>query len=114
MAELNEDKCKELRIDFSRKQTQANRLNPIRINGKEIEVVTRKPRENIRSYSQQWLQVKNAPQHVDNIVSKASKRLYLITQFEFLQMKLLKYIVHAGIRYWNTPHLFFITPYRNI
>ena len=39
LAELNEDKCKELRIDFSRKQTQTNHLNPIQVNCKEIEVV---------------------------------------------------------------------------
>jgi hypothetical protein len=40
MAELNEEKCKELRIDFSREPTENTSLHPIFINHKEIKVVT--------------------------------------------------------------------------
>ena len=40
MAELNEEKCKELRIDFSREPTENTSLHPILINHKEIEVVS--------------------------------------------------------------------------
>jgi hypothetical protein len=72
LAELNEDKCKELRIDFSRKQTQTNHLNPIRVNGKDIEVVNNAKILGLTDSSDcKW------KMHVDNIVSKASKRLYL-------------------------------------
>ena len=77
LAELNEDKCKELRIDFSRKQTQTNNLNPIRVNGKEIEVVNHAKILGLTVSSDcKW------KMHVDNILSKASKRLYLITQLK--------------------------------
>jgi hypothetical protein len=34
MAELNEEKCKELRIDFSREPTESTSLHPIFINHK--------------------------------------------------------------------------------
>ena len=40
MAELNQEKCKELRIDLSREQTESTCLHPIFINHKEIEVVS--------------------------------------------------------------------------
>ena len=77
LAELNEDKRKELRIDFSRKQTQTNHLNPIRVNGKEIEVVYHAKILGLTVSSDcKW------KMHVDNIVSKANKRLYLITQLK--------------------------------
>jgi hypothetical protein len=38
-AELNEDKCKELRIDFSRNQSPQNNLVPVVVNNVEISVV---------------------------------------------------------------------------
>ena len=40
LAELNEDKCKELRIDFSRNSNRSNTLAPIMVNGKELELVS--------------------------------------------------------------------------
>ena len=40
LAELNEDKCKELRIDFSRNSNRSNTLAPIMVNNKELEVVS--------------------------------------------------------------------------
>ena len=40
MAELNEENCKELRIDFSREPTENTSLHPIFIYHKEIEVVS--------------------------------------------------------------------------
>ena len=77
LAELNENKCKELRIDFSRKQTQTNHVNPIRVNGKEIEVVYHTKILSLTVSSDcKW------KMHIDNIVSKASKRLYLIKQLK--------------------------------
>jgi hypothetical protein len=39
VAQLNEDKCKELRIDFSRNSNTSNTLAPILVNGKELEIV---------------------------------------------------------------------------
>lgn len=39
LAELNEDKCKEFRIDFSRNSSSSNTLAPIMVNGKELEIV---------------------------------------------------------------------------
>ena len=81
MAELNEEKCKELRIDFSREPTENTSLHPIFINHKEIEVV---------SYAKTLgLTVSNDfkwKMHIDNIISKASKRLHLITQLKRAQV----------------------------
>jgi hypothetical protein len=81
MAELNEEKCKELRIDFSREPTENTSLHPIFINHNEIEVV---------SYAKTLgLTVSNDfkwKMHIDNIISKASKRLHLITQLKRAQV----------------------------
>jgi hypothetical protein len=79
MAELNEEKCKELRIDFSREPTENTSLHPVLINHKEIEVV---------SYAKTLgLTVSNDfkwKMHINNIISKASKCLHLITQLKKL------------------------------
>ena len=81
MAELNEEKCKELRIDFSREPTENTTLHPIFINHQETEVV---------SYAKTLgLTVSNDfkwKMHIDNIISKASKRLHLITQLKLAQV----------------------------
>jgi hypothetical protein len=81
MAELNEEKCKELGIDFSRQPTENTSLHSIFINHKEIKVV---------SYAKTLgLTVRNdfkCKMHIDNIISKASKRLHLITQLKRAQV----------------------------
>ena len=77
LAELNEDKCKELRIDFSRNSNRSNMLAPITVNGKELEIVSHAKILGLTVSSDLKWTV-----HVEKIVSKATKRLYLITQLK--------------------------------
>ena len=67
LAKLNEDKSKEFRIDFSRRNNETRVFDPIFVNGKELEIgVT-------ASNDLKW----NA--HIEIIVSRVAKRIYLIT-----------------------------------
>ena len=67
---LNSDKCKELRISFARAQPE---FQPILVNGQELEVVTSAKLLGITVTSNlSW------NEHVDDIVKKASKRLYFL------------------------------------
>ena len=73
-AELNEEKCKELRIDFTRKVSSNNAFLPISINNKSIDIVDHaKVLGVILSNDLKW------NKHIASVVSKASKRLHLIT-----------------------------------
>jgi hypothetical protein len=77
LAQLNDDKCKELRIDFSRISNTSNTLVPILVNGKELEIVNNAKILGLTISSDLKWRV-----HVETIVSKATKRLYLITQLK--------------------------------
>jgi hypothetical protein len=68
LAQLNEDKCKELRIDFSRNSNTSNTLAPISVNGKELEIVNNAKILGITISSDLKWKV-----HVEKIVSKATK-----------------------------------------
>ena len=72
LAELNEDKCKELRIDFSRNSNRSNMLAPIMVNGKELELVSHAKILGLTvSSNLKWTA------HVEKIVSKATIRNYI-------------------------------------
>ena len=71
------DKCKELRIDFSRNSNTSHTLAPILVNGKELEIVNNAKILGLTISSDLKWRV-----HVETIVSKATKRLYLITQLK--------------------------------
>ena len=76
LAELNEE-CKELRIDLSENGNRSNTLAPIIVNDKELEIVSNATILGLTVSSDlKWTA------HVDKIVSKATKRLYLITQLK--------------------------------
>ena len=71
---LNNDKCKELRISFARTQPE---FQPILVNGQELEVVKSAKLLGITVTSNlSW------NEHVDDIVKKASKRLYFLVQLK--------------------------------
>ena len=77
LAELNEDKCKELIIDFSRNSNRSNMLAPIMVNGKELELVSHAKILGLTVSSDlKWTA------YVEKIVSKATTKLYLITQLK--------------------------------
>ena len=72
--ELNEPKCKELRITFSTKPTS---FDPIVINGKDIDVVPKAKVLGLTLSSKlKW------NNHVDEIVKKSRKRLYCLSQLK--------------------------------
>ena len=72
LAELNEDKCKELRIDFSRNSNRSNMLVPIMVNGKELELVSHAKILGLTVSSDlKWTA------HVQKIVSKVTIRDYI-------------------------------------
>ena len=65
--QLNNDKCKELRISFARKSPE---FNPILINGEELEIVqSAKLLGVLISHNLSW------NNHITEIVKKAAKRL---------------------------------------
>ena len=71
---LNEDKCKEMRIQFSKTETQCS---PLTINSKELELVRKvKVLGIIISNDLKW----NC--HVDYVIKKASKRMYFLRQLK--------------------------------
>ena len=70
--ELNEPKCKELRISFSTKPAS---FDPIVINGKDIDVVPKVLGFTLSS-NLKW------SNHVDEIVKKSRKRLYCLPQLK--------------------------------
>ena len=70
LAELNEDKCRELRIDFSGNSNRSNTLAPIMVNNKELEIVSNATTLGLTASSDlKWTA------HVDKIVSKATKKI---------------------------------------
>ena len=72
--ELNEPKCKELRITFSTKPAS---FDPIVVNGKDIDVVPKAKVLGLTlSSNLKW------NNHVDEIVNKSRKRLYCLSQLK--------------------------------
>lgn len=71
---LNSEKCKELRISFAKNKTQ---LAPIVVNNQELECVesTKLPGVTI-SNNLTW------NMHIDQIIKKASKRMYFLIQLK--------------------------------
>ena len=71
---LHDGKCKELRIDFKQNRSI---LSPISINDKQTEIVNEVKLLGMTLRSDlRW------NSHVHNIISKCSKRLYLLTQLK--------------------------------
>ena len=71
---LNENKCKEMQVDFARNR---NRYPPIEINGKPLEVVEEAKLLGLTIASNlRW------NSHVNDVVSKSSKRVYLLVQLK--------------------------------
>ena len=72
--QLNNDKCKELRISFAKKSPE---FNPILINGEELEIVRSAKLLGITiSHNLSW------NNHIIEIVKKAAKRLYFLVQLK--------------------------------
>ena len=72
--QLNTDKCKELRISFA-KMKQV--FEPVKVDGKELEVVTRAKLLGITLSSDlSW------NDHINEVIKKASKRLYFLVQLK--------------------------------
>ena len=72
--QLNNDKCKELRISFARKSPE---FNPILINGEELEIVQSAKLLGVTiSHNLLW------NNHITEIVKKAAKRLYFLVQLK--------------------------------
>ena len=70
--QLNNDKCKELRISFTKKSPE---FNPILINGEELEIVQSAKLLGVTiSHNLSW------NNHIFEIVKKAAKRLYFLGQ----------------------------------
>ena len=68
--QLNNDKCKELRISFAKKSPE---FNPILINGEELEIVQSAKLLGVTiSHNLSW------NNHITEIVKKAAKRLYFL------------------------------------
>jgi hypothetical protein len=71
---LNENKCKEWQIDFAKNR---NPFLPIKINGKPFQVVEEAKLLGVTIASNlKW------NSHVNNIVAKSSKRIYLLVQLK--------------------------------
>ena len=71
---LNENKCKELRIDFAKNR---NPFPPNKINGKPLQVVEEAKLLGLTiANNLKW------NSHVNNIVPKSSKRIYLLVQLK--------------------------------
>lgn len=71
---LNSDKCKELRISFGKNQPEFQPISRS-VNGQELEVVQREKLLGVTVTSHlSW------NEHITNIVTKASKRLYFVEQ----------------------------------
>ena len=74
---LNEDKCKEIRIQFSRDNTNYQQLPLGTINGKQVDLAFQSKVLGLTISSDL-----NWNGHIDNIVKKASKRLYFLRQLK--------------------------------
>ena len=73
---LNDDKCKEMRIQFN-KNNANQQLRPVTINGKQAELIFESKVLGLTIRSDlKW------NSHIDNIVKKASKRLYFLRQLK--------------------------------
>ena len=71
---LSDEKCKEIRIDFKRIKTE---FSPVLVNDKLLEVVRKVKLLGLTIQSDlKW------NTHIDNIISKCSKRLYLLVQLK--------------------------------
>ena len=72
--QLNSEKCKELRISFTKKQSE---VHPILVNGNQLEVVrSAKLLGVIITSDLSW------NEHINETVKKASKRLYFLVQLK--------------------------------
>ena len=72
--QLNSEKCKELRISFTKKQSE---FHPILVNGNQLEVVrSAKLLGVIITSDLSW------NEHINETVKKASKRLYFLVQLK--------------------------------
>ena len=77
---LNSDKCKELRISFARDQPE---FQPILLNGMSLEVVKSAKLLGVTITSNLlW------NDHINDIVKKASKRLYFLVQLKRAKLPL--------------------------
>ena len=77
--QLNEGKCKELRISFSRSPPD---FDPIVVNSKDLECIQKAKMLGVTFSVDLKL---NA--HVDEIVSRVNKRLYFLCQLKHAQVK---------------------------
>ena len=71
---LDEKKCKELRIDFKKHRSV---FPPIQVNGKPLELV-----EEAKLLGLTITSTLKWNKHVNNIISKSSKRIYLLVQLK--------------------------------
>ena len=72
--QLNSEKCQELRIPFTKKQSE---FHPILVNGNQLEVVrSAKLLDVIITSDLSW------NEHINETVKKASKRLYFLVQLK--------------------------------
>ena len=101
---LNENKCKELRINFAKNR---NPFPPIRINGKPLQVV-----EEVKLLRLTIANNLKWNSHVNNIVAKSSKKIYLLVQLSksrasrYFTILYCMYPPHSGIRFHCFPLLF--------
>ena len=105
---MNEGKCKELRISFSRSPPD---FNPIVVNSKDLECVHKAKMLGVTfSVDLIW----NA--HVDEIVKKDNKRLYFLRQLKRAQVKSKELVLflHVLDLLRNTHAHFFTAAYLNI
>ena len=94
---LHNGKRKELRIDFKQNRSI---FSPISINNKQIEIVNE-----VKLLGMTLMSDLRWNSHVHNIISKCSKRLYLLIQLKRANLaKMISYnsTSHALDRYWNT------------
>ena len=104
---LNCDKCKEMIVDFSRNQGQSSDAQDIFINEKTLEKVSHIKMLGVTVSDDLTWNI-----HVDNIVSKAGKRLYMlyqlkrggISQRELVQIyiAIIRPVLEYACPVWNT------------
>ena len=104
---LNCDKCKEMIVDFSRNQGQSSDAQDICINEKTLEKVSHIKMLGVTVSDDLTWNI-----HVDNIVSKAGKRLYMlyqlkrggISQRELVQIyiAIIRPVLEYACPVWNT------------
>ena len=109
---LNYEKCKEMSIDFSRNYSLTSGIQSVTIGEQVLERVEHAKMLGVTiSNSLTW------SKHVDNIVSKAGKRVYRLYQLKragISQNDLVKIYVSIIRPYWNTHALYGVQVCQNI